>query len=81
MKLYGTTSAAHPTWGNSGRPILLGDRAVHQEIGSGNVKAITDFKVTFKDAKHGARHTVSVGELFIEVEQMPELVRGIREGL
>lgn len=81
MRLYGSSSSAHPTWGTSGRPILIGDRAVHAELGPGVVRSVGDFRAVFRDKAHEANHTVQVGELFIEVEVQAELQRAIKEGI
>lgn len=68
----GNPADRHPTWGSTGRPILIGDRCAHAEYGKGRVAQVLGSAAKFRTDK-GVSHRVHVAELSYEFVQVEAL--------
>lgn len=81
MRAFATSTSAHPTWGSSGRPILIGDHCEHGELGPCVVRSVSEFQASVKVAASQMLTTVQLGELYIVIDQVDHLVEAIETGI
>lgn len=74
MRLRGVTRQGHPLWGDTGRPILIGDLCRHVEYGRCQVRQVKPSNVVVKQVDSGNTFTVHPNEVEREFDALATLV-------